>query len=186
MNAKLSWYLVAAVALILAVGSSPVMAQYSISDTGTEYSERNLGGPRMGITLVPDGGALSASLRSRGIGPFMSQFGWHFEYLVVPDREGPMFSVQFDPLVGGVEYGSFLPSATLALGARFPGGFEFGLGPNILVGGDNGVSSSLAVMIGKSFNYGGFSIPVDFVLATSPSGSRFSIVFGYSIAGGGK
>jgi hypothetical protein len=186
MKARLSWYLAAAVGLIVAVRSSPVMAQYAMSATRTEYTERNLSGPRMGITFFPDGGALSASLKSRGLGPFMSQFGWHFEYLVVPEREGPMFSVQFDPLVGGVEYGSFLPGATFALGARFPGGFEFGLGPNILVGGDKGVNSSLVAVIGKSFNYGGFSIPVDFVLATSPSGSRFSIIFGYSIAGGEK
>ncbi len=167
---------------VIALICSPVAAQYSIPEGETEFAERNLGGPRLGITFVPNSGALGQSLKSRGLGSFMSQFGWHFEYLVVPQGGGPMFAVQFVPLVAGVEYGTLIPSASLALGVRFPNGFEFGLGPNILVGGEKGVNSALVTAIGKSFNYGGVSIPIDLVWATSPSGSRVGIIIGYSIA----
>jgi hypothetical protein len=90
--------------------------------------------------------------------------------------------IQFVPLVGGVEYGTLVPSGSLAMGIRFPDGIEFGLGPNVIVGGSKGVNTSLIIAVGKSFNYGGVSIPLNFVLATSPVGIRASIIFGYAIA----
>ena len=62
-----------------------------------------------------------------------------------------------------------------------PSGVEFGLGPNMLIGGTNGISTALVVAIGKSFNYGGVSIPLDLVYATNPDGNRISIIFGYAI-----
>jgi hypothetical protein len=85
-------------------------------------------------------------------------------------------------LVAGVEYGKFIPSTTLAMGIRLRNGFEFGLGPNLLFGGKNLVNSALVVGVGKSFNYGGVSIPLNLVLASNPSGKRISIIFGYAIA----
>ena len=169
-------------AILLAITVQTTQAQYTIPDQETDFSQRNLGGPRLGVTFVPNSGALAESLKAKGIGSMMSQFGWHFEYLVIPEGGGPMFAVQFVPLVAGVEYGAFIPNATLALGVRFPTGFEFGLGPNLLIGGSKGVNTSLVIAAGKSFNYGGVSIPVDLVWATSPVGSRFGIIIGYSIA----
>jgi hypothetical protein len=174
------------VALLVSLMSLGARAQYTIPEGETNFADRNLGGPRLGITYVPNNGALAEKLKSKGIGPVLSQFGWHFEYLVIPEGGGPMFAVQFVPLVAGVEYGTLIPSATLALGVRFPSGYEFGLGPNLLLGGDKGVNTSLVVAAGKSFNYGGVSIPVDIVWATNPSGNRFSIIFGYSIASAKK
>ena len=146
------------------------------------FLERNLSGPRLGVTTIPGTGLLTDELDKRGIGRVLSQFGWHFEYQVIPDGGGPQFVVQFVPLVAGVEYGTLIPSATLAMGIRFQEGFAFGLGPNVLVGGDKGLSTALVMAIGKSVNYGGVSIPLNLVFATNPSGNRVSFVFGYAIS----
>lgn len=144
------------------------------------FGERNLGGPRLGVTYIFGTGKLAESLERNKVGRTLSQFGWHFEYQVIPDGGGPSFVIQFVPLVAGVEYGKLIPSATLAMGVRLPEGFEFGLGPNALITED-GVKSALVMSIGKSFAYGGVSIPLNFVYATNPEGNRFSIIFGYAI-----
>jgi hypothetical protein len=154
-------------------------AQTSFSDV--VFAERNLGGPRLGITLVEPGSALAAKLQEHRIGTLLSQFGWHFEYQVVPDGGGPSFVIQLIPLVAGVEYGTLIPSGTLAMGVRFPEGYEFGMGPNVLVS-DQGLTTALVMSVGKSYNYGGVSIPLNLVLTTNPDGLRFSFVFGYAIA----
>ncbi len=150
------------------------------------FEQVNLSGPRLGITYVPGNGVLSQTLHDKSIGTTLSQFGWQFEYLVVPEGGGPSFVVQFVPLVAAVEYGTLIPSASLALGVRMPSGIEFGLGPNLLVGGSKGINTALVVAVGKSFNYGGVSIPLDLVYATNPEGSRISLIFGYAIRKSGK
>ena len=166
--------------IVAALQSSTVLAQSTSGDEVT-LAQRNLGGPRLGITYVPGTGELERELRQKQIGSTLSQFGWQFEYQVIPDGGGPSFVVQFVPLVAGVEYGTLIPSASLALGVRMPSGVEFGLGPNLLIGGNKGLNTSLVVAVGKSFNYGGVSIPLDFVYATSPDGNRISVIFGYAI-----
>jgi hypothetical protein len=144
------------------------------------FGERNLGGPRLGVTYVAGSGKLYQTLERNKIGRALSQFGWHFEYQVIPDGGGPSFVIQFVPLVAGVEYGKLIPSGTLAMGVRLPEGIEFGLGPNALVT-DEGVKTALVMAVGKSFSYGGVNIPVNLVYATNPDGNRISIIFGYAI-----
>lgn len=167
--------------IVISNNDSKLYSQTEEEIKPVQLSERNLGGPRLGVTYVPGKGELSQALADRGIGRVLSQFGWHFEYLVLPKGGGPSFAVQFVPLVAGVEHGTFIPSATLALGIRMPSGIEFGMGPNILFGGENIFNTALVIAFGKSFDYGGVSIPIDFVVATNPKGNRFSIIVGYSL-----
>ncbi len=170
------------ISLLLAVlGAGLANAQTTSSFNEVIFGERNLGGPRLGVTYIVDNGKLARTLEQRGIGRTLSQFGWHFEYQVIPDGGGPSFVIQFVPLIAGVEYGKFIPSGTLAMGVRLPEGIEFGLGPNALVT-DEGLKSALVMTVGKSFKYGGVSIPLNLVYATNPEGNRFSIVFGYAIS----
>jgi len=159
------------------------LASWCQSSTGykTPFSERNLSGPRLGVTLLIPGEEMKKQLAERGIKDLISQFGWHFEYQVIPDGGGPQFVVQFVPLVAGVEYGKFIPSVTLGLGIRMPNGFEFGLGPNLVAGTDPEISTALMMTVGKSFDFGGVSIPVNMVWVTNPRGNRASIIFGYAI-----
>jgi hypothetical protein len=162
----------------LIAASQPAQAQTSFHDV--VFAERNLGGPRLGVTLVEPGSVLAEKMRERRIGTLLSQFGWHFEYQVVPDGGGPSFVIQMIPLVAGVEYGTLIPSGTLAMGVRFPEGYEFGMGPNALIS-DRGLTTALVMSVGKSFNYGGVSIPLNLVLTTNPDGLRMSFIFGYAI-----
>lgn len=156
---------------------------YAHAQDNIKYYRRNLSGPRLGVTIVPGSGKLARKLEERNIGRMLSQFGWHFESQVLVSDDGPSFVVQFVPLFAGVEYGTLIPSMTLAMGVRLPTGIEFGLGPNLLFGGDNLVNSSLVIGFGKSFDYGGVSIPANIVWATNPAGSRFSLIIGYAIGG---
>lgn len=177
--------LAGALALLVGSQTTRAQAQTQFPDHEVILEHRNLSGPRLGVTYVVGDGELWDDLQDNEMGRLLSQFGWHFEYQVIPQGGGPQFVVQFVPLVAGVEYGKFIPSATLAMGVRFPNGIEFGLGPNVLgVGGEDVVKTALVIGVGKSFNYGGVSIPVNLVLATNPEGNRFSIIFGYAIARG--
>jgi len=149
------------------------------------FGERNMGGPRLGVTYVYGSGKLSDILKRNNMGQTLSQFGWHFEYQVVPDGGGPSFVIQFVPLVAGVEYGTLVPSGTLAMGVRLPEGIEVGLGPNAMVVKDEfdrvSLKSALMMTVGYSFRYGGVNIPLNFVYTTNPEGNRFSLIFGYAI-----
>ena len=106
-------------------------AQTQEYDNDVTFAERNLSGPRLGVTYLPGSSSLAQKLRDKGIGTTISQFGWHFEYQVIPEGGGPSFVIQGIPLVGGVEYGTLIPSMTVAMGIRIPEGVEFGLGPNL-------------------------------------------------------
>ena len=167
------------------IQTNVAVAQTYLQDEVT-FEQWNLSGPRLGITYVPGNGKLSQTLHDKAIGSTVSQFGWQFEYLVVPEGGGPSFVVQFVPLVAAVEYGTLIPSASLALGVRMPSGIEFGLGPNLMAGGSKGINTALVIAVGKSFNYGGVSIPLDLVFATNPDGNRISLIFGYAIRKSGK
>lgn len=170
-----------AVALLTGLPAVDAAAQPGFTTEPVTLVERNLGGPRLGITIAPGDNAFTEALEDHNMGRTLSQFGWHFEYQVIPDGGGPQFVIQFVPMVGGVEYGKFIPSGTLAMGVRFPTGIEFGMGPNA-VASEDGFKSALMVSVGKSFNYGGVSIPLNLVYVTNPDGARFSIIFGYAIA----
>ncbi len=151
-----------------------------------ELKEKNLGGPRLGLTFIHGDGELVRSIKENKMDRLISQFGWHFEYQVSPKFNiGPAFVVQFIPLFGGVEYGKFVPSLTTAFGIRFPDGIEFGMGPNLAVSkdsyGETVLSSSLVLAAGLSIDYGGVSIPLNLAYAMSPKGNRASFIFGYAL-----
>jgi predicted metallo-beta-lactamase superfamily hydrolase len=46
------------------------------------------------------------------------------------------------------------------------------------------VTSALMIAAGKSFNFGGVSIPLNLALTTNPKGYRISFIFGYAIERG--
>lgn len=187
---RLRTILAVMVSILVTAGLRTASAQQQTGyDEGpVSFARRNLGGPRLGISYVTGQKDLWNRLQEKKMGRTLSQFGWHFEYQVIPEGGGPQFVVQIVPLVAGVEYGKFIPSGTLAMGVRFPNGIEFGLGPNLLVVGGNGdaIKTALVLGLGKSFNYGGVSIPLNLVYATNPDGNRVSVIFGYAIASAKK
>ena len=182
MSSKLIFNLILAGLILLAFHITPVLAQDEFATTPVKFTQKNLGGPRMGITYVPGNTELANKLGKHGIGPTISQFGWHFEWQVVPSIYGPSFVIELVPLLGGVEYSTVIPSITLAMGVRLPNGFEFGMGPNVLFGGKDVVHSSLVVVVGKTFNYGGVNLPINLAYITNPAGNRLAFIFGYAIS----
>lgn len=148
----------------------------------TTFVERNLGGPRLGLTYIADNGELTQSFKGKNLGRLISQFGWLFEYQVIPKSEAPTFLVQFSAMVSGVEQGVFYPNIALVMGLRTFDGYELGLGPNIMLGSGMISHSALMVGIGKNFMYGDVNIPVNLSISTSPKGTRVNFTFGYAIA----
>lgn len=181
--------------MIFLLSLSPLTAT---AQDDSVINTRNLGGPRFGMTYVPGNSQLVDELDYHDMGRTISQFGWHFEHQVIPKGGGPQFVIEFVPMLAGVEYGKVIPNFTLAMGMRTPGGLEFGMGPNLTFsktiptldttdpayidnGGDVQARTSLLVAVGKSFNYGGVSIPINVAYTTSPEGNRVSLIFGYAI-----
>jgi hypothetical protein len=176
-------FLTAAVTAVFVLALAPATrAQSDLEDERVEFSRRNLGGPRLGMTYVTPGSELSRRLKDEKMGNALSQFGWHFEYQIIPRGGGPQFVIEFVPLVGGVEYGKFIPGATLAMGVRFPSGIEFGLGPNATATPRGVSSTALVIAGGKTFNYGGVSIPLNLAYITNPDGGRIAFILGYAVA----
>lgn len=149
------------------------------------FRQRNMSGPRLGVTYVMGDNEISRELDREEMGRAISQFGWHIERQIVPAGGGPQFVVQAVPMLGGVEYGKVIPGVTLAMGIRFPSGYEFGIGPNITSAKPNetesGARTALATAVGRSFDYGGVSLPLNLVLVSSPKGQRLSFIVGYAI-----
>jgi len=158
----------------------PAIAQCGQENVSVEFARLNLSGPRFGLTAIPGNTEIAKRVEEEGFGRVISQFGWHFERVVVPVQDAPSFAVQLIPLIGGVEYGKFIPGATLAMGIRFRRGFEFGMGPNVVFGREE-PSTSLVVAAGQNINYSGISVPINFAVATSPSGQRYTLLVGYAI-----
>lgn len=150
--------------------------------------QNRLNGPRLGITYVFENenldrdGTLAPRLSARGIDNIISQFGWHFEWVVAPESGGPAFATQFMPFVRGVEYGIVIPSASLMLGIRMPVGIEFGMGPDVMATFDEKepVVTSLMIGFGHTVRFGGVRIPIKVALSTSKAGNHISFVFGYA------
>jgi len=183
------YLLITALGLLIAQTQVAMAGNSDNDDKAVNLRTRKLNGPRLGLTYVAQSnfmdrnGKLNETLKENDIGVLISQFGWHFEWLVTPDGGGPSFVTQLVPFIGGVEYATVIPSTTVVLGIRMPKGFEFGMGPNVLfrIKGDNPISTSLLLAIGQSINFNGVSIPLNLGLLTNNEGTRFSFVFGYAL-----
>jgi hypothetical protein len=146
------------------------------------FVERDLSGPRVGFTIAAGDGETETSLRRRGIGRMISQFGWHFEHQIRPLGGGPQLVTEMIPLFGGVEYGRIIPSLTFALGLRTAEGFEFGMGPSFTA--TTGTSPSMVGLVlaaGKTIDYGGVCVPMNLAVSVNPNGSRITLAAGYAI-----
>jgi len=179
---KLNSAILAVVAAVCLLGAGATPAQEDEDATVTLRHDR-LSGPRLGVVYVVHGSEWDKKLDERGIDNFISQFGWHFEWLVRPQGGGPAFVTEIMPFVGGVEYGTLIPSLSLVFGIRFPHGFELGMGPQVVATFAKGepVNTSLVVGAGQYLNFSGVKIPLNLIVSTNGDGQRVGFVFGYAI-----
>lgn len=170
--------------LLLSAGLFAGSSVYATSEDGYEsvtLTSRKLNGPRLGMSYML--GKELPSINGKEVGPLISQFGWHFEWLVRPEGGGPAFVTQLIPFLGGVEHSLLIPSMSLVLGIRMPFGFEFGMGPHLTTRftKEEPISPSLVIAAGQSINFSGVSIPLNLAVTTSQAGQALAFVFGYAL-----
>ena len=166
---------------------------------------KRYGGPRVGVTYLQKGTSrdrIAEAFNRGAIQPVITQFGWQFETQIFKLKDGSKALFEFVPMIGGLEQGLFLPSATTMFGYRTKRGLEFGMGPSLSL---SGVGVSFAA--GFSFKSGGVTFPINVVFSpsiakttvgedaytdwdgtfhpaepgvTSHSGSRVSLIIGFS------
>lgn len=135
----------------------------------------DLAGPRVGVTFLSDG--MRAKLADAGIdvGPAISQFGWQKEKRFLSSPTGFTGVTEFVFLVGGVDQGTLLPSASWLVGARTSTGVEFAAGPNLSAGG-----LGLAFAAGVTLQTGNLNIPLNIAAVPSKNGVRVSMLAGFN------
>lgn len=140
---------------------------------------KSFGGPRVGLTYISPGTSADYIIDD-GKRPFITQFGWQFEGRLFTINNGLSGIVEFVPLIGGVEQGMFLPSASFLIGLRSGGKtpFEFAMGPNFSVAADYKKekvgSVGLVIALGTSFKSDNINFPIN--IAFVPSiGSKHDI-----------
>jgi hypothetical protein len=151
----------------------------SVSILSVDAQVDKLAGPKVGITMV-SAGSLASILRkdvpfsfddapikqewtgSTGkYGATMTQYGWQWESRFL-DGGDVVGLVEWIALVGGMEKGMFLPSASSMVGLRTAGGIEFAVGPNLSLGG-------IAMVFGAGYNFkfGKLNVPINIAYVPS-------------------
>jgi hypothetical protein len=141
--------------------------QYDADNSSTSPRIKNLSGPRVGVTYVTSG-ELTRDLKEEfGVNSqVVSQFGYQFEKQVMGDDQIAGL-VEGILLVGGLEYGLFLPSLSGMFGARFSSGYEFAVGPNISLSG-----ATLVLAAGRTLDLGNLYIPINIAWVPSVGKER--------------
>ncbi|MBI1316948.1 hypothetical protein GC167_08850 [bacterium] len=139
----------------------------------------HLSGPRVGVsyfgravTLTEDRFALDSGTV---INPFVTQFGWQFEWMYFQTDNGSAGLFEFIPLLGGMDQGLLLPSANLLVGFRSYKGWEFGCGPNLSLAGNGFVLAA-----GYTFRSGYMNFPVNFAVVPGPQDTRVTMLVGWN------
>jgi hypothetical protein len=136
----------------------------------------DLSGPRFGLTLLSEGVVKALGERAIEVGPHVSQFGWQFEKQFYTRDSGVTMVTEWVALVGGLEQSAVLPSLSWMVGVRTRDGAEFGIGPNVTPAG-----TALVLATGMTFRTGAFNIPLNIAVVPSKSGSRVSLLTGFSL-----
>ena len=149
----------------------------SITFLSAEAQIEKLAGPRVGVTMITSGSLASII---RGDVPFfsddvskewtgstgkygaaISQYGWQWESRFA-DGGDITGVVEWIALVGGMEKGMFLPSASSMVGLRTAKGIEFAVGPNLSLGGITMVFGA-----GYNFKFGKLNVPINIAYVPS-------------------
>jgi hypothetical protein len=157
----------------------------------TRAKVEKLAGPRVGFTFLSKGSS-SDFINDRDSddevqkNAFITQYGYQWETRFADTNEGVVGLIEWVFLVGGLEKGLFLPSATSMFGVRTSSGAEIAMGPNLSI---TGVSYVFAV--GKNFQYGNLNVPINISYVPSKNsswfndestGHRISLTLGFNVS----
>lgn len=158
--------------LMFLAGAAPLWAQ---STTPAPDEMVELGGPRMGITVLDQG--LGRELEGLHVHRVISQFGWQWEHRFYKRPDSSVALVhEVVLLTGAVESHVPLPSLTWMVGVRAKNGAEFGFGPNLSVAG-----AAFAIAGGVTFRSGYLNIPVNLAVVPAKTGTRVSFLTGFNM-----
>jgi hypothetical protein len=160
-------------ALITLALCTPALSQTTLPPVA---NTANLSGPRFGFTLLADSLVRKLEDRQITVGPQISQFGWQFEKQFYTKDSGVTMVTEWVALVGGLEQSVVLPSLSWMVGIRTRDGAEFGIGPNVTPAG-----TAMVFAAGMTFRTGALNIPVNVAVVPSKSGSRVSVLSGFSL-----
>jgi hypothetical protein len=135
-----------------------------------------LSGPRIGLTVLDQGVIDRLHDRTVDVRPVISQFGWQLEKQFFTKSSGLTAVNEWVLLLGGLEQGVALPSATWMVGVRTSAGTEFGVGPNLTPAG-----LALALAAGVTFRTGPMNVPVNLAVVPSKAGMRVSVLTGFTM-----
>jgi hypothetical protein len=174
--------------------SLSIHAQHSSTENSNSEIVKKLSGPRIGFTFLTSGSSAdfindfnsNSNDNSEHKSAFITQYGYQWETRFADNDEGIVGLVEWVFLIGGLEKGFFLPSASSLFGIRSANGFEFAVGPNLSI---TGVGYLLA--IGKNFKSGNLNFPINIAFVPSkkntwgdvdPTGHRISLTLGFNIS----
>jgi hypothetical protein len=135
-----------------------------------------LSGPRFGFTSLGEGVVEALHERQIDVGNSISQFGWQFERQFYRKDSGVAAVNELVLLVGGLDQGVSIPSATWMVGLRTKEGTEFGIGPNVTPAG-----VALAFAAGVTIRTGILNIPMNVAVVPSKAGTRISFLTGFNM-----
>lgn len=167
------------IALCICLFSQEAFAQTDINSPSAPTSKIitpvELSGPRVGVTHIFPGKTADDLKNEFGMTPTFTQFGWQFEHQYFSLENGMAGLVEFVGLIGGLEQGKFLPSASLLIGVRGGQGGEFAFGPNVSLAGAGFVFAA-----GHTYKSGNLNLPVNFAVVPSTNGVRLSLLVGFN------
>jgi hypothetical protein len=159
-------------ATIFALAATPASAQLLPTPTRSV----SLAGPRIGVTFLDDGVMERLAPRLPELRPTITQFGWQFEKQFFARDSGVTVLNEWVFLLGGLDQGVALPSASWLVGLRTVGGAEVGVGPNVTP-----LGVGLAIAAGTTFRAGAVNVPMNVAVVPSAAGTRVSVLTGFSL-----
>lgn len=160
------------VALLLLI---PVHFSASAQRSGDLLSPIRQYGPRLGFTYIAQNVSLDDGEKAEGASPFYMQVGWQFESPLLEIGYGAEVLLECVALLGAVERGEVMPSATFLIGTRTRKGVEFAAGPTI---NQHGIDLVLAT--GLTMHSSNADIPLTLAYVPNSNGGRISLFTGYS------
>jgi hypothetical protein len=144
--------------------------------SGSPFEQRDdRSGPRFGVAYLTNG-SVTAELAGRKVAPVMSLFGWQLEHQFDTGNSAmPMPMTELVVLVGAMEQGAFLPSASWLVGMRKPSGWEAGIGPTV-----TGAGVQLVAAAGITHAVGNVNVPINVAVGPGRRGASLSITTGFN------
>jgi hypothetical protein len=159
----------------LLIGAFCLIPVFTAQGQVFQLSQNDRSGPRIGVAYIA-GGSVTAERAGESLSPVVSLFGWQVEHeFPTGESKLPTPIIEVVGLIGGLEQGRSLPSASVIFGLRESGGWEAGVGPTL-----TGAGAQLAFAVGRTTPVGILNVPVNLAIAPGRRGASISVTTGFT------